>query len=90
LLQTIKASTFKSAFGEFNSRFEIAFTSKALAGNDVQLNTKAFKIVELQDNLVQFNTNNNLTNKAVNIYDLLGRELYQFKGDITSETFKLK
>jgi len=89
LLQTIKASTFKSAFGEFNSRFEIAFTSKALAVNNVQLNTKAFKIVELQENLVQFNTNNNLTIKAVNVYDLLGRALCQFKGANTSETYRL-
>ncbi len=75
--------TFTSEVGEFNSRFEIAFTNKALSVNDVQLNTKAFKIVELQDDLVQFNTNNNLTIKAVNIYDLLGRALYQFKGENT-------
>lgn len=81
--------TFTSAVGEFNSRFEIAFTNKALSVTDVQLNTKAFKIVELQDDLVQFNTNNNLTIKAVNIYDLLGRALYQFKGENTSETYRL-
>ena len=81
--------TFTSAVGEFNSRFEIAFTNKALSVNDVQLNTRAFKIVELQDDLVQFNTNNNLTIKAVNIYDLLGRELYRFKGENTSETYRL-
>ena len=63
--------------------------TKHLSVNDVQLNTKAFKIVELQDDLVQFNTNNNLTIKAVNIYDLLGRALYQFKGENTSETYRL-
>jgi hypothetical protein len=80
---------FTSAVGEFNSRFEIAFTNKTLSLNEVQLNTKAFKIVELQDDLVQFNTNNNLTIKAVNIYDLLGRELYRFKGENTSETYRL-
>ena len=81
--------TFTSAVGEFNNRFEIAFTNKALSVNDVQLNTKAFKIVELQDDLVQFNTNNNLTIKTVNVYDLLGRALYQFKGENTSETYRL-
>ena len=80
---------FNSEVGEFKNRFEIVFTNKALSVNDVQINTKAFKIVELQDDLVQFNTNNNLTIKTVNVYDLLGRALYQFKGENTSETYRL-
>jgi hypothetical protein len=81
--------TFTSAAGEFNSRFSIAFTNKALSVNDVLLNTNALKIVELQDDFVQFNTSSNLTIKSVNIYDLLGRQLYQFKGENTSETYRL-
>jgi hypothetical protein len=81
--------TFTSAAGEFNSRFSIAFTNKALSVNDVLLNTNALKIVELQDDFVQFNTSSNLTIKSVHIYDLLGRQLYQFKGENTSETYRL-
>jgi uncharacterized membrane protein len=81
--------TFTSAVGEFNSRFSIAFTNKALSVNDVLLNTNALKIVDLQDDFVQFNTSSNLTIKSVNIYDLLGRQLYQFKGENTSETYRL-
>jgi hypothetical protein len=81
--------TFTSAVGEFNSRFSITFTNKALSVTDALLNTNALKIVELQDDFVQFNTSSNLTIKSVNIYDLLGRQLYQFKGENTSETYRL-
>ncbi|MEN3323944.1 T9SS type A sorting domain-containing protein [Mariniflexile soesokkakense] len=81
--------TFTSAKGEFNNRFEIAFSNQALAIEDVLLNKNSLKIVELENDYVQFNTSNNLSIKTVQIFDLLGRALYQFKGETTSETYRL-
>lgn len=81
--------TFTSAVGEFNNRFEIAFSDQALAIEDVLLNKNMLKIIELENDYVQFATSNNLSIKAVSIHDLLGRQLYHFTGGSTSETYKL-
>ena len=81
--------TFTSEVGEFNNRFEIIFKQEALS-TDVDLaNANSLKIVQLNNHDVQFTTSNNLKIKAVNIYDLFGRELYQLKGQNTSETYTL-
>lgn len=81
--------TFTSAVGEFNNRFEIVFSNQALTVEDVLLNKNTLKIIELNNDYVQFNTSDNLNIKSVKIFDLLGRQLYQFKGETTSETYKL-
>lgn len=81
--------TFTSAVGEFNNRFEVAFSTQALAVDDVLLNKNALKIVQLDNDDVQFNTTNSLSIKTVRIYDMLGRQLYSFKGETASETYKL-
>ncbi|MFG6687972.1 T9SS type A sorting domain-containing protein [Mariniflexile sp. HNIBRBA6329] len=81
--------TFTSGIGEFNNRFEITFSNKALAVEDVLLNKNVLKIIELDNDYVQFNTSDNLNIKSVHIFDLLGRQLYHFKGETTSETYKL-
>lgn len=81
--------TFTSVVGEFNNRFEIAFSNQALAVEDVLLNKNTLKIVPLENDYVQFKTSNNLSIKSVQIYDMLGRQLYSFKGETTSETYKL-
>ncbi|WP_445738205.1 T9SS type A sorting domain-containing protein [Mariniflexile sp.] len=80
---------FTSAVGEFNDRFEIGFNAQALSTNDALLNNNSLKIVELQDDFVQFSTTNQLSIKAVYIYDLLGRQLYSFKGESKTEVYRL-
>ncbi|GAA4953854.1 hypothetical protein GCM10023314_29310 [Algibacter agarivorans] len=79
--------TFTSETGEFNDRFEIVFNDNALSTNDVISDSKSLKIVELKDDNVQFTTSNTI--KTIRIFDLLGRQLYEFKGQTNSETYKL-
>ncbi|MDB4402766.1 hypothetical protein N9169_04805, partial [Algibacter sp.] len=73
--------TFTSDVGEFNTRFEIVFSANALSVNDIAADANALKISELQDDQVQFSTSNNLSIKSVRIYDLLGRQLYNLRGN---------
>ena len=82
--------SFTSETGEFNDRFEVVFSAASLSTDELALNSKALKIVELDDDNVQFTTSNNLSIKSVSIFDLLGRQLYDFKGNNnTSETYTL-
>ncbi|WP_370477156.1 T9SS type A sorting domain-containing protein [Tamlana flava] len=81
--------TFTSEVGEFNNRFEIVFKQEALSTDFDLANANSLKIVELYNHDVRFTTSNNLKIKAVNIYDLFGRQLYQLKGQNTSETYTL-
>ena len=81
--------TFTSEVGEFNSRFEIVFNANALSTDDITLNSKSLRIIELEDDRVQFTASNNLSIKTVTIFDLLGRQLYRFKGTNSSEIYKL-
>lgn len=81
--------TFTSEVGEFNTRFQILFTDKALSTNDIDLNDNRLTIIELDNNHVNFKTSNSLAIKTVTIYDLLGRELYNLKGETSSETYEL-
>ncbi|SFC93945.1 lamin tail domain-containing protein [Algibacter pectinivorans] len=80
--------SFTSEVGEFNDRFEILFKANTtLSIDNNTLDAKALKIVELNDNHVQFTASKNIT--AVGIFDLLGRQLYQFSGNATTATYKL-
>jgi len=81
--------TFTSEAGEFNFRFEIVFNANALSTDDFTLNSKSLTIIELEDNRVQFTASDNLSIKTVTIFDLLGRQLYRFKGNNTSEIYTL-
>ena len=81
--------TFTSGAGEFNNRFEITFNNQTLAVEDVILNKNTIKIVELDNDYVQFSASNNLNIKSVDIFDVLGRQLYQFEGKSASEIYKL-
>lgn len=89
-LHNLSASdyTFTSEVGEFNERFEIVFNANALSTNDIDANSNTLKIVELENDYVQFTASNN-TIKSIRIFDLLGRQLYDFKGQSDSETYKL-
>ncbi|XMO87751.1 T9SS sorting signal type C domain-containing protein [Algibacter sp. AS12] len=79
--------SFTSEVGEFNDRFKIQFSASVLSTESNSLETNALKIVELDDNHVQFTASNNI--KSISIFDLLGRQLYQFEGNNTSETYNL-
>lgn len=82
--------TFTTEIGEYNERFEIVFNAEnALSTDEVKLNTNKFSIVNLGNNNVKFNTNSNLSIKTVQVYDLLGRQLYDLKGNKNSETYSL-
>ncbi|WP_418602200.1 T9SS sorting signal type C domain-containing protein [Hwangdonia sp.] len=81
--------SFTSEVGEFNNRFQIAFSDKALSSNDFGLNDNALKIIELANDYVNFKLSDNLRIKSVTIFDLLGRQLYNLKGANSSETYQL-
>lgn len=81
--------TFTSEVGEFNNRFEIVFNATVLSNTNFALNSKALKIMELDNDRVQFSTSENLNITNVAIFDLLGRQLYNFKANNQKESFKL-
>jgi hypothetical protein len=81
--------TFTSEAGEFNDRFEIVFKENALSLDNNDLDNNLLSIVDLNNDNVQFRTSENLTIKTVAIFDLLGRQLYDLKGNTNSETYKL-
>ncbi|WP_298340403.1 T9SS type A sorting domain-containing protein [uncultured Algibacter sp.] len=78
---------FTSEDGEFNDRFEIVFNASILSTEDIIKDSEALKIIELEGDRVKFTTSNTI--KTVTIYDLLGRELYNLKGNSNSETYNL-
>ena len=79
--------TFTSEVGEFNERFEIVFTTNALSVNDITANSNTLKIIEREDDQVEFRASKAIN--TISIFDLLGRQLYSFKGQTSSETYNL-
>lgn len=86
---TVCDYTFTSETGEFNNRFEIVFKADALSTADALVSPSQLKIVELENDNVQFTAPNGLRIKSVSIFDLFGRQLYQFNGQNDTEVFKL-
>ncbi|MGB5420085.1 T9SS type A sorting domain-containing protein [Algibacter sp.] len=81
---------FTSEVGEYNNRFEIAFKSSLLSTDNIDLTGINLKIISLDNHLVNFKiTTNDVTIKDIAIYDLLGRNLYNFYGHSNSETYSL-
>lgn len=81
--------SFTSEVGEFNNRFQIAFNAVALSTDEIDLKDNRLTIIELDNDQVNFKTSSSSTIKKVIIYDLLGRELYNLKGENKSETYQL-
>lgn len=81
--------TFTSEVGEFNNRFEIVFNANALSTDDAIINADKLSIIHLNNSNVRFSTNSDLNIKTIDIFDLLGRQLYHLKGHTNTETFKL-
>lgn len=80
---------FTSEVGEFNDRFVVMFNNQSLSTDELLANTNTLKIIDLDNDQVQFTVSNNVLIKKVFIFDLLGRELYQFKGQNNSETYTI-
>ena len=80
---------FTSEVGEFNERFEIAFSEDALSLEDALVPTNALSIIELNTGTVQFKLSSTLELKSIQILDMLGRTLYRLKADGNSKTYNL-
>ncbi|WP_397363951.1 T9SS type A sorting domain-containing protein [Olleya sp. R77988] len=81
--------SFTSNVGEFDSRFEIVFNPNSLSTSDYTTNNVDLSIIELSDNQVQFSITNSLTIKSIKIFDLLGKEIYNFKCNNATEIINL-
>ena len=81
--------TFTSESGEFNDRFEIVFKADVLSMDENTLENNLLRIIDLNNDALEFRTSENLTIETVSVFDLLGRQLYDLKGNNNSETYKL-
>ena len=87
---TVNSYAFTSDAGDFTERFEILFTNNTLSTNNFEATTNTISIVELQNNNVKFSTKSKeLTIDRVVILDVLGREIYNFRGSENTETYNL-
>ncbi|WP_296384124.1 hypothetical protein [Winogradskyella sp.] len=86
---TTNPYTFNSEIGEFNNRFEIVFRADALSIDEEDYDLNDFTINELDNDYVKFSTNSALTIETITIFDLLGKRLYHFKGENSTETYLL-
>ena len=81
---------FTSQTGTFNDRFEIVFKDTSLSVSEETISEQNISIIESRNNDITFNlTSQNLTIKAIKIYDVLGRLLYDLKGNSNTETYNL-
>ncbi|GGD18598.1 T9SS type A sorting domain-containing protein [Hyunsoonleella pacifica] len=80
--------SFTSEVGEFNDRFEIAFNADALSNDGFELNTNAIKIIQLENEAIQFTTEVS-TFTSISVFDLLGRTLYKLNASSNDETYNL-
>lgn len=81
--------SFTSQTGEFNTRFEIRFKDPSLSIIESEMNPIELTIVELNDGRLKFSVGRNLNIKAVQILDILGRTLYNLKGNSPTEIYDL-
>jgi hypothetical protein len=83
--------SFSAEAGVHNNRFEIVFKPRnALSTNDFIYNSNNISIIELNNDQVKFTIDSNkLSIKNVEIVDLMGRKIYNFKGSNNSESYNL-
>jgi len=82
--------TFTSEAGEYNNRFEIVFRTANLSIEDHLIHANGISITELTNGDVEFKLNSNqntITN--VEILDMLGRRVYNLRGNTTTEVYNL-
>src|SRR5690606_22376476 len=81
--------TFTSETGEFNERFEIVFRDSFLSVNEEEISANNLTIIELQNGEVQFTVPSQHKIQSVEIIDLLGKTIYNLKGNSSTETYNL-
>ncbi|MBJ7882064.1 choice-of-anchor D domain-containing protein [Gelidibacter salicanalis] len=81
--------SFTSATGDFRDRFMIYFENHILAVVDAPSQIEDLSIFELNNGHIQFSTGQHLTIKSVEIFDLLGRKLHEFRGSNSTEIYEL-
>ena len=80
---------FTSETGEFNERFEIVFQTQTLAIGEVDIQPNDVSIIELTNGHVKFTVGHNLSIQSVEIFDMLGRQLYNLPGSNATEIYNL-
>src|SRR5690606_9803363 len=80
---------FTSGVGEFNARFEIVFKDSFLSVHEEELTVNNLTIIELQNGEVQFTVPSQHKIQSVEIIDLLGKTIYNLKGNSSTETYNL-
>lgn len=86
---TLNNYTFTSETGEFNDRFEIVFTPSALSIDDNLIDANELTIIEQANGDVQFKVSPNLTITNVEILDITGRQIYNLRGNNSTEVYNL-
>ncbi len=81
---------FTSAVGEFNNRFEIVFNNASLSIDNNEITSNNLSIIELENDNIMFKVGQNFTIQSIQIFDALGKEVYNFKGKNSTETFNMK
>jgi hypothetical protein len=91
VLHNLKDSdyNFTSETGEFNNRFEIVFRADALSISDQALNSNDLTITELLDGNVEFRIGRSFIITNVEILDVVGRQIYNLKGNSSTERYDL-
>ena len=81
--------TFTSGVGEFNERFELVFRDSFLSVNEEELTSNHVSIIEHDNGEVTFKVPSQYKIQTVDIIDLLGRTIYNLKGNSSTETYNL-
>lgn len=81
---------FTSTVGEFNNRFEIVFNNASLSVDKNEITSNNLSIIELENDNIMFKVGQNFTIQSIQIFDALGKEVYNFKGKNSTETFNMK
>ena len=80
---------FTSESGTYNERFEIVFQADTLGIEDVEANKNALKIIESRNGDVRFLFNGSQTMSSIEIFDVQGRAIYNFRPNKTDVTYNL-
>ncbi|MDA9551922.1 BspA family leucine-rich repeat surface protein [Flavobacteriaceae bacterium] len=86
---TIAPYSFNTEVGTFNDRFEIAFNEESLSTNDIQVDSKTLRIIELQNGQVQIKVPSQFEMASIQILDISGKVIYNFSTQGYSQTFSL-
>ncbi|MBN2867525.1 MAG: T9SS type A sorting domain-containing protein [Flavobacteriaceae bacterium] len=81
---------FTSVVGEFNNRFEIVFNNASLSIDNNEITSNNLSIIELENDNIMFKVGQNFTIQSIQIFDTLGKEVYNFKGENSTETYNIK